>query len=185
MGTAIWAWTRLTPETAGFPVMAGAIGGLVLAIIISFRPTAAPLLSPVYALVEGVVIGGISLMFESAFPGIVIQAAGLTFATAFAMLAAYSTGMIRVTDKFRMGLAAATGAIFLMYMVNLVMRMFGGGLPFLHSTGPLGIGISLVIVGVAALNLVLDFDFIHRGAQSGAPRHMEWYGAFGLLVTLI
>ncbi len=186
LGTAIWSWTRVSPQNIGPLVIGGAIAGLVVAIIISLNPKSAPLLSPVYALVEGVVIGTLSMVFEAQYPGIVIQAAGLTFATAFALLGAYSTGMIKVTHKFRMGIVAATGGIALMYLVSMATRLFGGGgLAFLHSSGPLGIGVSLVIVTVAALNLVLDFDFIDRGASQGAPRYLEWYGAFALIVTLI
>ncbi|MCC5847166.1 MAG: Bax inhibitor-1/YccA family protein [Verrucomicrobia bacterium] len=185
LGTAIWSWTRVSPQNIGPLVIGGAIAGLVVAIIISLNPKTAPMLSPVYALVEGVVIGTLSMVFEAQYPGIVVQAAGLTFATAFALLGAYSTGMIKVTHKFRMGIVAATGGIFLMYMASMIMGFFGGGLPFLHSSGPIGIGVSLVIVVVAALNLVLDFDFIDRGASQGAPRYLEWYGAFALIVTLI
>ena len=185
LGAAIWSWTSAAPEVLQTLIIGGAITGLVLALVISFSPKTAPLLSPVYALVEGVVIGSLSMLFEQMYPGIVMQAAGLTFATAFAMLAVYSTGMIRVTHKFRLGIAAATGGIAMMYVVSLLMGVFGARMPFIHDSGPLGIGISVVIVCVAALNLVLDFDFIERGAASGAPRHMEWYGAFALVVTLI
>ena len=185
LGSAIWASSSASQENFQPLIIGGALTGLVLALIISFSPRKAPLLSPVYALVQGVVIGTLSMLFEQMYPGIVLQAAGLTFATAFSLLAVYSTGVIRVSNKFRMGVAAATGGIALMYVVSLVMGMFGARMPFLHDSGPLGIGISLVIVCVAALNLVLDFDFIERGAAAGAPRYMEWYGAFALVVTLI
>ncbi|WP_218186236.1 Bax inhibitor-1/YccA family protein [Marinifilum fragile] len=122
---------------------------------------------------------------NATYPGIVMQAVGLTFGTLFAMLFAYKTGLIKVTQKFKAGIVAATGGIMLFYLVSWIMNMFGIGNGFYYGSSLLSIGISLFVVVIAALNLVLDFDFIEKGAQSGAPKYMEWYGAFGLMVTLI
>jgi uncharacterized YccA/Bax inhibitor family protein len=173
------------PATMGV-IIGGALGGLVIAIVTCFKPTWSPITAPLYAVAEGLFLGAISAMYNNAFyPGIVFQAVCLTFGTLFALLIAYQSGWIKVTEKFRAGIIAATGAIMLVYLIAIGMRMFGAEMPFLHSSGPIGIGISLVIVVIAALNLVLDFDFIDRGAQMGAPKYMEWYGAFGLMVTLV
>ena len=119
------------------------------------------------------------------FPGIVIQATALTFGTLFCLLLAYKSGMIKVTENFKLGIIAATGAIALIYFATFILGFFGIPIPFIHDSGPIGIGFSLVVVVIAALNLVLDFDFIEAGAEHGAPKYMEWYGAFGLMVTLI
>lgn len=162
----------------------GLIGGLVLALITVFKAQWAPKTAPLYAVLEGLALGGISAMFEARFPGIVIQAVGLTFGTLFALLVLYKSRVIRVTENFRLGIFAATGGIALVYLVSVVGRMFGWEMPLIHESGPLGILFSLFVVGVAALNLVLDFDFIERG-DGVAPRYMEWYAAFGLIVTLV
>jgi len=164
---------------------AGIIGGLVVAVITVFKKTAAPVTAPLYALLEGLALGGISAMFEMRFPGIVIQAVGLTFGTLFCLLLAYKSGLIRVTENLKLGVIAATGAVCVLYMVDLGMAMFGTRVPFIHESGIIGIGFSLFVVALASFNLVLDFDFIERGAENGAPKYMEWYAAFGLLVTLI
>ncbi len=166
-------------------MIGGAIGGLIVAIITVFKKSWAGVLAPIYALLEGLFLGGISCLFEAMFPGIVIQAIALTFGTLFALLMAYKTRLIKPTENFKLGVAAATGGIFLIYMVGFVMSFFGGGIPYIHESGPIGIGFSLVVVIIAALNLVLDFDFIESGADRHAPKYMEWYGAFGLVVTLV
>lgn len=166
-------------------MMGGAIGGLLMALVTVFKKTWAPITAPIYALLEGLFIGGISAMFEARFPGIVMQAVGLTFGTLAALLMAYRSGLIRATENFKLGVVAATGGIFLVYMVNMVMGLFGHSMGFIHSNGLIGIGFSAVVVVVAALNLVLDFDFIESGVDAGAPKYMEWYGAFGLVVTLV
>src|SRR5690606_25264403 len=127
----------------------------------------------------------ISAAYNTAYDGIVIQAVGLTIGVFAVMLFLFATRVIKVTDKLRMGIVAATGGIALVYVANLILSFFDASVPFLHDTGPMGIGISLLIVGVAAFNLLLDFDLIERGSQIGAPKHMEWYAAFGLLVTII
>ena len=167
-------------------VLGGAIGGFVVALVTIFKKTWAPVTAPLYAVLEGLFIGGISAMFEQRFPGIVMQAVGLTFGTLAALLIAYRSGLIRVTENFKLGVVAATGGIFLLYMVNIGMRLFGfDGMGFIHDSSLMGIGFSVVVVIIAALNLVLDFDFIEQGVEAGAPKYMEWYAAFGLLVTLV
>jgi len=167
-------------------ILVGGIGGFVVAMVTIFKKTWAPVTAPLYAGLEGVFIGAISAMFELRFPGIVMQAVGLTFGTLAALLMAYRSGLIKVTENFKLGVVAATGAIFLLYLVNMGMRLFGfEGMGFIHDSGLLGIGFSAVVVVIAALNLVLDFDFIEKGVEQNAPKYMEWYAAFGLLVTLI
>ena len=166
-------------------VIVGLIGGLITALVTVFKPTAAPLTTPLYAAFEGLLLGGLSLFFEQRYPGIVINAVGLTFGTLAVLLAVYSTGLIRPSENFKLGIVAATGAIGLLYLVSMVMGFFGKSIPLIHGSGMVGIGFSLFVVGLAALNLVLDFDFIERGAAAGAPKYMEWVGAFGLLVTLV
>lgn len=167
-------------------ILVGAIGGFVVAMVTIFKKTWAPVTAPLYAALEGLFIGAISAMFELKFPGIVMQAVGLTFGTLAALLMAYRSGLIKVTENFKLGVVAATGAIFLLYVVNMGMRLFGfEGMGFIHDSGWLGIGFSAVVVVIAALNLVLDFDFIEKGVEQNAPKYMEWYAAFGLLVTLI
>jgi len=189
MGAALWPWSQFlatgNPAVVFLPVMVGAIGGLVLALIISFRPMTAPYLAVPYAALEGLVIGGISAVLEKKYPGIAIQATALTFAVLAALLVAYSTGLIHVTQRFRAMVVGATGAIFLLYLVTMVLNLFHVATPFMYNSSALSIGLSLIIVGIAALNLVLDFDLIESGVAQGAPRFMEWYGAFGLLVTLV
>jgi len=165
--------------------MIGAFGGLIVGMIVSFKANLAPYLAIPYAALEGLAIGGISALLEARYPGIAIQAVGLTFAVLAVMLVAYKAGLIRATERFRAIVIGATGAIALFYLVSMLLSLFHVPVPILNSASPLGIIISLVIVGVAALNLILDFDFIEQGASYGAPRYMEWYGAFGLLVTMV
>ena len=138
-----------------------------------------------FALLEGLVIGGVSALFEAQFPGIVIQAVGLTFGTCLALLLAYKSRLIRATENFKMGVVAATGGIALFYIITMVVGFFGIRMPLMYGNSWASIGFSIFIVIIAALNLVLDFDFIEQGAAQGAPKYMEWYGAFGLMVTLI
>ena len=165
-------------------LIGGAIGGFILALVTIFKRTWAGITAPLYAVLEGLFLGGLSALLEAQFSGIVIQAVGLTFGTMFVLLAAYKTGVIKVTKKFQMGVIAATGGVALLYFVSILLQLFGVNFAIFQST-PLGIGISVVIVIIAALNLVLDFDFIYKGSQAGAPKHMEWYAAFGLMITLI
>ena len=165
--------------------LGGAIVGLILALIITRKKTLAPVLAPAYAVAEGLFVGAFSAIFEAMYPGIVIQAVSLTFGTLFALLAAYKSGLIKPTENFKLGVAAATGAIFLFYMASLVLSFFGISMPLIHSSGPLGIGFSLFVIAIASANLVMDFDFIEEACEGGRPKYMEWYGAFGLMVTLI
>jgi uncharacterized YccA/Bax inhibitor family protein len=182
-----WNSVDVTAESASLPgwVLPVVLGALGVAILTIFKPALARFTAPVYALLEGAFLGAISGLYNAAYDGIVVQAVGLTVGVFAVMLFLYGTRIIKVTDKLRMGIVAATGAILLVYVVNMVLSLFGASVPFLHDTGPLGIGISLLIVGVAAFNLLLDFDFIERGVAAGAPRKMEWYAAFGLLVTIV
>jgi len=167
-------------------MMVGGIGGLITAIVTVFSPKSSPYTAPIYAILEGLLLGGLSALMAAQYTGnIIIQAVGLTFATFFLMLFLYRSEIIKVTEKFRMAVFAATGAIALMYFVSFIASLFGANLGFIHDGGIISIVISLVIVGVAALNLVLDFDFIERGVSMNSPKYMEWYGAFGLMVTLI
>jgi uncharacterized YccA/Bax inhibitor family protein len=170
---------------AGVFMIAGIIGGLVLAMITSFRPKSAPWSAPLYAGFEGLALGGISAFFESFFPGIVIEATALTFGVLAILLMVYAAGLVRATPVFTRIVVAATGAICLVYLADIVLRFFGVAVPFIHETGWGGIGFSLFVVVIASLNLILDFDLIERNANRGAPRFMEWYGGFALLVTLV
>ena len=166
-------------------MIGGAIAGFVIAMITVFKKTAAPYTAPLYAVVEGLVLGVLSAFFEMQFPGIVFQAVLLTFGVLFALLFAYKTKVIKATENFKLGVAAATGGIFLVYVLSMVLGIFGVSIPLIHESGPIGILFSLFVVVIAALNLVLDFDFIENGAARGAPKYLEWYAAFGLLVTLV
>jgi uncharacterized YccA/Bax inhibitor family protein len=190
MMPAVWTW-RMFFENPGNPtvvvpwLLGGVFGGFVLAMVTVFKPTWAPMTAPLYALCEGLFLGALSATLEARFPGIVIQAVGLTFGVLAALLLAYKSGVIRATENFKLGVVAATGGIALLYIGTLVLGFFGMSIPYIHGSGPIGIGFSVFVVIIAALNLVLDFDFIEHGAASGAPKYMEWYGAFGLIVTLV
>jgi uncharacterized YccA/Bax inhibitor family protein len=167
-------------------VFGGAIVGLITALVICFKQAWAPVLAPVYAVAEGFFLGGISAGFEAQYPGIVVQAIGGTFGTLFCLLAAYQSGLIKPTENFKLGIVAATGGIALLYLVTFVAGLFGFPLfGSLFGSGPIGIGFSVIVVAIAALNLVLDFDFIEQAAERGAPKYLEWYGGFALMVTLI
>ncbi len=182
--TASWTWSK-TPETVGLWVAVGAIGGLIMALVTIFKQIWAPVTAPLYALLEGLVMGGLSTLLEAQFPGIVIQAVALTFGTCLALLLAYKSGLIRASENFKLGVVAATGGIALFYLVTLILGFFKIQVPLLYGNSWASIGFSLFVVVIAALNLVLDFDYIEQGAAQGAPKYMEWYGAFGLMVTLI
>ncbi|MDB4180727.1 Bax inhibitor-1/YccA family protein [Flavobacteriaceae bacterium] len=170
-------------------VLIGSIGGFVLAIITIFKKEWSPITVPIYAVLEGLALGGISKMYANAFePGIVPQAIMLTLGVLCALLFAYKTKLIKATENFKLGVFAATAGIGVVYLISFLMSMFGsGGLPVMDPSNAsmLSIGFSLFVVGIASLNLVMDFDFIEKGVENGAPKYMEWYGAFGLLVTLI
>jgi uncharacterized YccA/Bax inhibitor family protein len=189
IATAAWTW-RLFLQSRNMtdvaPLMlAGMIGGLICAMVTIFKKEWSPVTAPIYALLEGLVLGGLSAVLDLRYPGIAIQAVSLTFGTLFVLLLAYRSGMIRVTQKFRLGIVAATGGIMVFYLLQMVLGFFGFHFISINGSGPIGIGFSLIVVGIAALNLVLDFDFIEQGVRSGAPKYMEWYGAFGIMVTLV
>ncbi|PYX89422.1 MAG: hypothetical protein DMG68_05205 [Acidobacteria bacterium] len=177
VATAIWSWRQLdvAPERLPLLVFGGAIGGLIFAMVTIFKKEWAPLTAPIYALLEGLVLGGISALYERQSQGIAMQAVALTFGVLFVMLLAYRSGLIRVTDS----------GIALFYIIEIVLGFFGIHFVSINTGTPLGIGFSLLVVGIAALNLVLDFDLIEHGVAAGAPKYMEWYAAFGLMVTLI
>lgn len=189
IATAAWTWHLFLPErdmsAVGPLMMLGLIGGFICAMVTVFKKEWSGVTAPIYALLEGLVLGGLSATLELRYPGIAIQAVGLTFGTLFVLLFAYRSGMIKVTQKFRLGVVAATGGIMVFYLLEMVLGFFGVHFNSINGAGTIGIGFSLIIVGVAALNLVLDFDFIEQGVQYGAPKYMEWYGAFGIMVTLV
>jgi uncharacterized YccA/Bax inhibitor family protein len=186
---AVWVWNMFfssgNPQAIMPWLYGGVIGGFIVAILTIFKKQWAPVTAPLYAVLEGLAIGGISAFFEAQFPGIVIQAVALTFGTLLCLLFVYKSGIIKVTENFKMGVVAATGGIALIYVITIVLGFFGIRMPYIHESGTIGIIFSLVVVIIAALNLVLDFDFIEQGAATGAPKFMEWYAAFGLMVTLI
>ncbi|HHW4680601.1 MAG TPA: Bax inhibitor-1/YccA family protein [Xylella taiwanensis] len=189
--TSVFAWNQ-SLGVDGIPVLAargymiaGAIGGLVLALITVFKKEWSPITAPLYALVEGFFLGAISAVYEARLGGIVFQAVLLTFSVLLAMLLAYRSGLIKPTENFKLGVTAATGGIALLYMISFGLSLFGIRIPMLHEASTFGIVFSLFVVVIAALNLVLDFDFIESGVERGAPKYMEWYGAFGLMVTLV
>ena len=185
----LWTWnlyyTTGTTQAVMPWMIGGALLGFVVALVTVFKKQWAPITAPVYCILEGFFLGGISSIFESQYPGIVIQAVALTFGTLICLLLAYKSGVIKATENFKLGVVAATGGIALIYIITIVIGFFGIHMPFIHDSGPIGIGFSVFVVIIAALNLVLDFDFIESGAESGAPKFMEWYAAFGLMVTLI
>lgn len=185
---AVYTWSQAVAGTTTIAyglLIAGSIGGFIVALVTIFNPKVSPFTAPIYAALEGLVLGTISAVFETIYPGIVIQAVGLSIGVLAIMLFLYGTGIIRATEKFKIGVIAATGAICLVYLVSMVVSLFGSHIPYIHESGPVGIGFSLVVVVIAALNLILDFDFIEQGVKQQAPNYMEWYGGFSLLVTLI
>lgn len=186
MATASFSWIQSEQGNMGPGLMIGGlVGGLVFFFITVFNKKAAPWSAPLYSACEGLLLGVISRYAELQYPGIAIQAVGLTGAVTFLMLFFYATGIIKVTGQLVTGIMAATGAIAVLYLVSMVMSAFGASIPFIGGSGPLAIGFSVFVVGLAAFNLLLDFDFIDRGSQAGLAKSMEWYGAFGLMVTLI
>ena len=165
--------------------MPSALIGFVLALVTIFKPIISHITVPAYAIAQGVFLGVISMIFDAQYPGIVVQAVFLTFGTLGALLLAYMSGLIKATENFKLGVVAATGGIAILYLINFVMGFFGSEIGIISGNSNMGILFSFGVVVIAALNLVLDFDFIEEGAEMGAPKYMEWYGAFGLLVTLI
>lgn len=174
-----------TPESVQTWMLVGLFGGFVLSLVTIFKKEWAPVTAPLYAVMEGLFLGAISAMFNAAYPGIVGQAISLTMATLLVMLVAYQTGWVRATNSFKLGVVAATGGIALVYFVSIILSFFGISVPFITGSGLFSILFSVFVVVIAALNFVLDFDFIEQGARAGIPKYMEWYGAFALMVTLI
>ena len=189
VATAAYTWSLYTPENPGAVLpwmLVGGIGGFIVAIVTVFKKTWVPVTGPLYALLQGLFVGGVSAMFESRFPGIVVQAVMLTIGVLASLLLAYKSGLIKATENFKLGVVAATGGIALLYLVQIGANLLGfQGMGFIHDASWMGIAFSGFVVVIAALNLVLDFDFIESGVEAGAPKYMEWYGAFGLVVTLV
>ena len=190
VATAAWTWyvfmqANNNSAFAVGAIMLGGIGGFVFAMVTVFKKTWSPVTAPIYALLEGLALGGMSALFELKYPGIAMQAVALTFGTLFVMLLAYKSGLIKVTQKFRMGVVAATGGIMVLYLIELALGFFGIQFTTINGAGPIGIAVSLFIVAIAALNLVLHFDFVEQGVAAGVPKYMEWYAAFGIMVTLV
>ncbi|MBW8366471.1 MAG: Bax inhibitor-1/YccA family protein [Arenimonas sp.] len=189
VATAAYTWSLYSPENPGAMLpwlLVGGIGGFIVAIVTVFKKTWSPVTAPLYALLEGLFVGAVSAMFESRFPGIVMQAVMLTMGVLASLLLAYKSGLIKATENFKLGVVAATGGIAVLYLVQIGANMLGfQGMGFIHESSWMGIAFSGFVVVIAALNLVLDFDFIESGVEAGAPKYMEWYGAFGLVVTLV
>lgn len=190
MGTAFYSWKEYADGGNVMPlIIGGAVGGLIIAIVLMFKKEWSPYLAPLYGLCEGLFVGAISAYYNFAFadaaPNIVINAVGLTFGTAIAMYLLYSFRIIQATQKFKAIIMTATAGIAIFYLITFVLGFFGIQIPFLHEGSMMGIGFSIFVVAIAALNLILDFDMIEQGAALGAPKYMEWYGAFGLLVTIV
>jgi uncharacterized YccA/Bax inhibitor family protein len=181
-----WMQVRAGPtgDHIGWLIAAG-IGAFVIAVVTIFFPKASPFTAPLYAVLEGLLLGTISAIYEARFQGIMIQAVGLSVGVLVLLLALYGAGLVRATEKFKIGIIAATGAVCLVYLVSWVLSLFGAHVPYIHEAGPIGIGFSVVVVAIAALNLILDFDFIETGSRRGAPKYMEWYAGCSLLVTLV
>ena len=179
-----WNLPAGDPRSSGLMIV-GMLGGFVLALVTIFKQHLAKYTVPAYAILQGLALGGISKFFETMYPGIVTQAVMLTFGTLGALLLAYVSGLIKPTENFKLGIVAATGGIAFVYLISWVLSWFSVSVPLIHSNSNMGILFSIGVVVIAALNLVLDFDFIEEGSEKGAPKYMEWYGAFGLMVTLI
>ncbi|HWE52809.1 MAG TPA: Bax inhibitor-1/YccA family protein [Bryobacteraceae bacterium] len=189
LATAMWTWNQFfttgNPASVGGYTMIGAFGGFIVAMVTVFKKEWSPVTAPIYALLEGLFLGSLSAMFEMRYPGIAIQSVALTFGTCFALLMAYRSGLIRPTEKFTLGIVAATGGIALVYVASMILGLFHVQIPGIFGSGPVGILFSVAVVIIAALNLILDFGMIEEGAMRGLPKYMEWYSAFGLMVTLI
>jgi uncharacterized YccA/Bax inhibitor family protein len=190
VATAAWTW-RLFVQSHQIAditpyLLVGTIGGFLCAMVTIFKQQWSPVTAPIYALLEGLALGGLSAVFDLRYPGIAFEAVGLTFGTLFVLLLLYSSGLIKVTQKLRMGIVAATGGVMVFYLAEMLLGFFHVNyFNSANNSSPLSIGFSLVVVAIASLNLVLDFDFIEQGVASGAPKYMEWYGAFGIMVTLV
>jgi uncharacterized YccA/Bax inhibitor family protein len=185
VAASLFSFTATTSGGSGLGFTAiGAIGGFILAMITIFSPQRAPITAPMYAVFEGLFLGGISAYYEYRYPGLVFQAIGLTMGIFLAMLAIYKSRIIPITNNFRLGVVAATGGVFLFYLASILLGYLGISLPGM-SGGGLSIIVSVLVIGIASMNLVLDFDFIERAVEAESPKFMEWYAAFGLMVTLV
>lgn len=192
IGGAAYTWHLYQDLSKGLMstlMIVGVVGGMISAFAMIFKPNWAQYIAPLYGILEGFFLGGISAImndaFQKTYPGLVMQAVGLTFGVAISMFLLYNFRIIKVTDKFRSILFTATAGIGIFYLLSMILGMFHVNMPFMYDSSLLGIGISLFVVAIAALNLLMDFDMIERGAEQGAPQYMEWYGAFGLLVTIV
>lgn len=187
IGSSAYTWSQLAlePHRATTYMWGGFIGGLVLALITIFKPRLAPWTAPLYAVVEGLALGSLSMMINAAYAGLPVQAVGLTFAVFAVMLALYALRIVKVTQRFRSVMLGAMLGVMAFYLLSMVLGLFGVQIPLVHQGGPVGIAVSVVTTGIAALVLLLDFDQIENGVKAGAPKYMEWYGAFGLLLTLV
>ena len=187
--SACWVWAKFNaspvPASIAPWMMVGVFGGLIVAVATMFKPVWAPVTAPAYALLEGLALGGISAVFNAQYAGLPAEAVGVTFGVLAAMLLAYQSGLVRPTARFQMGVVAATGGVFFLYFAMWILGMFGVHMTALTGSGPISIGFSVVVCVIAALNLILDFGMIQSSAAQGAPKYMEWYGAFALLVTLV
>jgi len=180
-----WQLVQANPQISGLLSIGSALVGFILVLASSFKPTWSPIIAPAYGVVEGIFVGVISARYSGLYDGIVLQAALLTLGILFALLFAYQSRLIQATENFKLGIVAATGGIAIVYLASIVLSFFGIQIPLIHESGLVGIGFSLVVVVIAALNLVLDFDFIEKGVAHGAPKYMEWQSALGLLVTIV
>lgn len=187
IASAVYTWMQVgtNPERIGFLLMVGALGGLGVALVTIFVPRLAPITAPIYAVLEGLALGGISSLYQARYAGLPVQAVMLTFAVFLTMLALYRFRIIRATERFRAVLLAAGFGLMVFYLIHLVMGFFGSGIPLVNSASPMGIGFSVVAAGIAAFFLILDFDLVEEGIQRGAPKRMEWYAGFSLLMTLV
>lgn len=187
IASALYTWSQVAsrPGQIGFLVMTGAIGGLIVALITIFRPRFAPVTAPIYAVLEGLALGGISIVYNMQYRGLPVQAVMLTFAVFLVMLGLYRFRVIRATERFRSVLVAATMGLMLFYLTHFVMGFFGMSMPLINSASPMGIGFSVLAAGLASFFLILDFDLVEEGLAKGAPKHMEWYAGFSLLLTLV
>lgn len=187
IASAGYTWTQIAsrPGQVGFLMLVGLLGGFVVAMVTIFKPRFAPVTAPLYAVLEGVALGGISMLYNARYKGLPVQAVMLTFAVFLVMLSLYRFRIVRATERFRSVLLAAGMGLLLFYLASFVMGFFGMQMPLVNSASPMGIGFSVLAAGVAAFFLILDFDLVEEGVARGAPKHMEWYAGFSLLVTLV
>jgi uncharacterized YccA/Bax inhibitor family protein len=189
VATAAWTWNLFlqshNPAQVVAPLAIGGIGGFIVAMVTVFKKEWAPVTAPIYSLLEGLVLGAFSAIVNARYPGIAIEAVSLTFGTLFVMLFLYKSGVIKVTQKFRIGVIAATGGIAVFYLLEMVLGFFGINFTTVNGASTIGIAFSLFVVAIASLNLVLDFDFVEQGVSCGVPKYMEWYAGFGIMVTLV